>query len=145
MPIKVKPVAVLVNWMTRPKELTTCTVLLVEADSVISKKLEDMPIAEISTDLRRALQSLNRTLVGTEQAVKKLDTDVTPTMKATLEDTRRMLNSADRTLASDAPLQQDLRSSLRDLSKAAQSLRQLTDLLERQPESLVRGKKESSR
>jgi paraquat-inducible protein B len=56
-----------------------------------------------------------------------------------------MLSTVDRTLASDAPLQQDLRTSLRDLSRAAQSLRELTDLLERQPESLIRGKKESKR
>jgi paraquat-inducible protein B len=111
----------------------------------IAKKIEKMPIGEISADVRQALQSLNRTLVSAEQAVKRLDKDISPTAKATLEDARRTLTAAERTLATDAPLQQDLRSSLRDLAKAAQSLRQLTDLLERQPESLIRGKKETSR
>jgi len=111
----------------------------------ISKKIESMPIEKISADLRQALQSLSRTLVGAEQAVKRMDKEVTPSAKAALDDARRMLSAADRTLASDAPLQQDLRSSLRDLSRAAQSLRELTDLLERQPESLIRGKKERAR
>jgi paraquat-inducible protein B len=111
----------------------------------ISKKLEDMPIGQISADLRTALQSLNRTLVGAEQMVKRMDKEVTPAAKSALDDARRMLNTANQTLASDAPLQQDLRTSLRELSRAAESLRELTDLLERQPESLIRGKKESKR
>ena len=59
--------------------------------------------------------------------VKRLDKDVTPAAKATLDDARRMLNTVEQTLASDAPLQQDLRTSLRELSRAAQSLRELTD------------------
>jgi paraquat-inducible protein B len=111
----------------------------------IARKIEKMPIGEISADVRHTLQSFNRTLVSAERAVNRLDKDISPTAKATLEDARRTLTAAERTLAGDAPLQQDLRSSLRDLSKAARSLRQLTDLLERQPESLFRGKKETSR
>jgi paraquat-inducible protein B len=137
-----------IDWTKKPPELPAQPGALVELQATlmsISKKIESMPLDRIGEDLRTALQSLNRTLVGAEQAVKKLDKDVTPTMKATLEDVRRTLNTADRTLASDAPLQQDLRTSLRDLSKAAQSLRQLTDMLERQPEALIQGKKETSR
>ena len=75
--------------------------------------------------------------------MKRLDRDVSPTAKATLEDARRTLTAAGRTLAADAPLQQDLRMTLRELTRTSQSLRQLTELLERQPESLIRGKKET--
>jgi len=109
----------------------------------IAKKIEKMPIGEISADVRRTLQSLNRTLVSAEDAVKRLDRDVSPTAKATLEDARRTLTAAERTLAADAPLQQDLRMTMRELTRTSQSLRQLTELLERQPESLIRGKKET--
>ena len=111
----------------------------------IARKIEKMPLGEISADVRQTLQSLNRTLVSADQAVKRLDKDISPTAKATLEDARRTLTAAERTLAGDAPLQQDLRVSLRELTRAAQSLRQLTELLERQPEALIRGKKEASR
>jgi paraquat-inducible protein B len=57
-----------------------------------------------------------------------------------MEETRKTLTAAKQALASDAPLQQDLRETLRELGKAAQSLRTLTDYLERHPESLIRGK-----
>jgi paraquat-inducible protein B len=137
-----------IDWTKNPPVFPTEPGTMKELQATLtnlSKKLENMPIEQISGDLRQALQSMNRTLVSADQAVKRLDKEVSPAAKATLEDARRMLNTADRTLASDAPLQQDLRTSLRELTRAAQSLRELTDLLERQPESLIRGKKESSR
>jgi paraquat-inducible protein B len=137
-----------IDWTKSPPEFPTQpgTMVALQATLMnISKKLENMPIEQISGDLRQALQSLNRTLVSADQAVKRMDKDVAPAAKSALDDARRLLNTADRTLASDAPLQQDLRTSLQDLSRAAQSLRELTDLLERQPESLIRGKKESKR
>jgi paraquat-inducible protein B len=137
-----------IDWAKNPPVFPTQPGTMVELQATlmnISKKLENMPIEQISADLRQALQSLNRTLVSADQAVKRMDKDFAPAAKATLEDARRMLNAAERTLASDAPLQQDLRTSLRDLSRASQSLRELTELLGRQPESLIRGKKESNR
>jgi paraquat-inducible protein B len=137
-----------IDWTKNPPVFPTQPGTLVELQATlmnISRKIESMPLQQIGENLRIALQSLNRTLMGMEQAVKRMDKDVAPAAKAALEDARRMLNTADKTLSSDAPLQQDLRSSLRDLSKAAQSLRQLTELLERQPESLIQGKKETKR
>ena len=137
-----------IDWTKSPPVFPTQPGMMVELQATlmnISKKLEDMPIGQISADLRTALQSLNRTLVGAEQMVKRMDKEVTPAAKSALDDARRMLNTANQTLASDAPLQQDLRTSLRELSRAAESLRELTGLLERQPESLIRGKKETKR
>ena len=137
-----------IDWTRNPPVFPTEPGTLVELQATlmnISKKIESMPLDRIGEDLRTTLQSLNRTLVSSEQMVKRLDKDVTPSAKAALDDARRMLTSAERTLASDAPLQQDLRTSLQDLSRAAQSLRELTELLGRQPESLIQGKKESKR
>jgi paraquat-inducible protein B len=45
-------------------------------------------------------------------------------------------------LTSDTPLQQNMQEALRELTRAAQSLRVLTDYLERHPEAIIRGKKE---
>lgn len=137
-----------INWTTSPPELPTQPGMMVELQATlmnISKKLESLPIDQIGGDLRVTLQSLNRTLVGAEQMVKRMDKEVAPAAKSALEDARRLLITTEQTLSSDSPLQQDLRTSLRDLSRAAQSLRELTELLERQPESLIRGKKESKR
>jgi len=137
-----------IDWTKNPPVFPTEPGLMMELQAMlmnISKKLESMPLDKIGADLRVAVQSLNRTLVGAEQLVKRMDAEVTPAAKSALEDARRLLITTEQALASDAPLQQDLRTSLRDLSRAAQSLRELTELLERQPESLIRGKKESKR
>jgi paraquat-inducible protein B len=137
-----------IDWTKTPPVFPTEPGALVELQATlmnISKKIESMPLDRIGEDLRTTLQSLNRTLMGAEQAVKRMDKDVAPAAKAALEDARRTLNTVDKTLASDAPLQQDLRTSLRELTRATQSLRQLTELLERQPESLIQGKKETKR
>ena len=77
-----------------------------------------------------------------------MDAEVTPGLKTTMEDIRRTIVSADGVLKStdatlvgrDAPAQQDLREALQEITRAARSLRILTDYLERHPESLIRGK-----
>ena len=73
--------------------------------------------------------------------------DVRQTLAAagkTLDATGKTMNAAERAIADDAPLQQDLRQALREISRAAGSLRVLTDYLEQHPESLLRGKPRSS-
>jgi paraquat-inducible protein B len=63
-------------------------------------------------------------------------------VRKTLDDARKTLGGAKQTLSPDAPLQLDLRETLRELSRAAQSLRVLGDYMERHPESLIRGKED---
>jgi paraquat-inducible protein B len=70
-----------------------------------------------------------------------LNSDVAPEITAAMKDVSRTLNAAERTLSEDAPLQQDLRQTLQELSRAAVSLRILTDYFERHPESIIRGKR----
>ncbi|NCW89943.1 MAG: MCE family protein, partial [Rhodocyclales bacterium] len=65
--------------------------------------------------------------------VKKLDTQ-------TLPDLNKTLKSADALLSSDSPLQMDLRDTLRELTKAASSLKKLADTLDQQPQSIIFGK-----
>jgi paraquat-inducible protein B len=137
-----------INWTNTPPTLPTLPgglQALERSVASILAKVEKMPIEEIGADLRQNLVSLNRTLNSADKLVKRLDAEVTPEAKSTLEEARKTLKVVERTMASDAPLQQDLRTSLRDLSRAAQSLRELSELLGRQPESLIRGKKESKR
>jgi paraquat-inducible protein B len=52
------------------------------------------------------------------------------------------MDGANQVLSRDAPVQLDLRETLREVSRAAQSLRVLGDYLEQHPESLIRGKRE---
>lgn len=107
----------------------------------IAAKIEKLPLEAISGDARQALKSLDSTLKSTNQLMHRIDQDVTPEMRATLEGARRSLSAVEVTLANDAPLQQDIRATLSDLSRATDALRALADYLERHPDSLIRGKK----
>ena len=126
-----------------PIELPTIANSLDEIQSQvqeIASKLNKVPYEQIAADLRTTLASLNKTLASTEQAVTRINTDLTPELAAAMKDVRKTVNSAERTLADDSPLQQDMRQTLRELTRAAGSVRVLTDYLERHPESLLRGK-----
>ncbi|MNT19642.1 paraquat-inducible protein B [compost metagenome] len=126
-----------------PIELPTIANGLDEIQSQVQEiatKLNKVPYEQIATDLRTTLATLNKTLTSTEQTVSRINSDVTPELAAAMKDVRKTVNSAERTLADDSPLQQDMRQTLRELTRAAGSVRILTDYLERHPESLLRGK-----
>jgi paraquat-inducible protein B len=136
-----------VDWSKSPPELPTIAGGLQELQTTltsIATKLDKIPYDKISGDLRQSLQSLDRMLAGVDTLVKRLDAEVTPEVKATLAEARRTITSAERTLAADSPMQQEMREALREISRAAASLRALTDLLERQPGALIRGKTEEA-
>ena len=108
----------------------------------IVDKLDKLPLNEIGQDTRKAVASLGRTIDEAEALVKRIDglakgdvRDTVVEMRAAIADTRKLL-------ASDAPLQQDLRVSLQELSRAAQALTHLVETLDRHPEALLRGKPE---
>jgi paraquat-inducible protein B len=113
---------------------------LQETIASIAKKLDQVQYERIDADLRKALATLDQTLKSADVLVKRLGDDTTPELNRTLEDARRTLKSAEGALATESPLQTDLRETLRELTRAAASLRALTDYLERQPQSLIRGK-----
>ncbi len=117
--------------------------------SEIVTKINKVPFEQLSTDLRKTLATLDTTLVGAERLVQTLNNDVAPALTAAMQDARttlttanRTLGTAERTLADDAPLQQDLRQTLREVNRAAASVKLLTDMLEQHPEALLRGKSE---
>jgi paraquat-inducible protein B len=114
---------------------------LQESITNIVTRLEKVPFAAIAQDLRKALASLDATLKQAEAVMAKVDSEVAPELRATLEQARKTLRSAEGALAGDSPLQGDLRGTLIEVTKAAESVRALTDYLERHPESLIRGRR----
>lgn len=111
----------------------------------IVSKVNKVPFEEIGADLRKALATLNTTLASAEQVARSINNDLTPEMTAAMKDVRKTLSAAEKTIAEDAPLQQDLRQTLQEVSRAAGSLRILTDYLERHPQSLLLGKPEDKK
>lgn len=140
---KLKPAKV--DFTKTPLELPTVPSSLDELQAqlqTIASNVSKVPLEQISTDLLTTLATLNKTLISVEQLTRTLNNEVSPEITATMQDARRTINSAEQTLAQDAPLQQDLRQTLQEITRAAASLRLLTDSLERHPQSLLRGKPE---
>lgn len=122
----------------------------------IVQKIDKLPMEELAGDTRQAIKTLDTTLKNADQLLKNIDAVIVPEarsmladvrksldeVRSTLEEARKTLGGAKQTLSADAPLQKDLREALREMNRAAQSLRGLGDYLERHPESLIWGKKE---
>ena len=109
----------------------------------IVKNLEKVPFDKLAADLRRALDTLDKTLKRADTVMTQLSNDVAPELRATLEQARKTLGSAQQVLSSDSPVQGDLRETLQEVTRAAEQVRALTDYLERHPESLIRGRRPS--
>jgi len=115
---------------------------LQETLAKIVKRLDQIPFDKIGNDLKVALEQLNVTLKKADTLMAKLNNEVAPELKATIEQARKTLSAAERTVAPDSPVQDDLRETLQEVTRAAESMRQLVDYLERHPESVIRGKRE---
>ena len=142
-----KAAPVTIDTSTTPIEIPTIPNGMDEIQSQIAeiaKKLSKVPFDDIAVDLRKTLNTLNHTLLSAEQLTKSLNNDVAPEITAALKDVRATLGNANRTLSDNAPLQQDIRQTLQELSRTAVSMRVLTDYLERHPEAVIRGRREGN-
>ena len=120
----------------------------------IAEKLSAVPFDQIGQEMQATLKTMHKTLADADQLANSLNNDVVPEMKSAMIDVQNTLDNADRTLTSankafnhaestlseDSAIQQDLRKTLQALSRAATSLKVLTDYLEQHPESILRGK-----
>lgn len=114
---------------------------LQESVGNIVQKLEKVPFDLIGQDLRRALATLDATLKRADALMGQVSAEIAPELKAALEQARTTLGAAQQVLATDSPVSGDLRETLHEVTRAAESVRSLTDYLERHPEALIRGKR----
>jgi paraquat-inducible protein B len=119
--------------------------------SSILVKLDRIPWEAIGNDVRKTLETTNAAIKEVDKAIKRIDADVTPELKSAIEELKRTAAGADRMMKNvdatlvgkDAPGQQELRDALQEVTRAARSVRILADYLERHPEALIRGKGEA--
>jgi paraquat-inducible protein B len=107
---------------------------------VIAKKLSKVPFDQLSAHLLSAMNSLDQTLKSADQLLHNVDSNLAPQVQSTLVEAQAALKNAKELLGQDAPLENDLGSTLLQVSRAAKSISALVDYLERHPESLLRGK-----
>ena len=109
-------------------------------------KVDSMPIAAIGAHTEAMLVTLEQTLKDADTAFKDVDGTTLPRVKTALDDLHRVLDSAEATLVGrNSTGQQSLRDALQEVSRAARSLRDLTDYLDRHPEALLRGKSQENK
>nr|WP_233859788.1 MlaD family protein [Paraburkholderia sp. HD33-4] len=129
-----------VDWNEKMPQLPTVPGNLQGLQESITNlvaNLNRIPFDGISADL-------HKTLSDADTLLKTINTDIAPEAKETLSAAREALMSANRTLQSDSPLQQQTAETMRELSRSAASIRSLAEYLERHPESLIRGKREDT-
>lgn len=106
----------------------------------LAAKLDQVPLDKISAQLLESLHNLQEMLSSTTTLVNRLNDQVTPQVAAALGDARKTLQAANATLSDSSPLQSDLHDTLKQLSRSARALADLSDFLEQHPEALIRGK-----
>jgi paraquat-inducible protein B len=128
-----------------PLEIPTVPGGLEEIQASITgllQKLDKLPLDRVAADASEALGALRQTLHDVSRVAGRIDAEIAPELRSTLEQARATLDQAQGVLSQDAPLQGDLRGTLREVTRAAEALRSLADYLERHPESILRGKRE---
>ncbi len=148
------PKAVL-NWKEEPRQIPTMPGNLEDLQSKLSSiasKLDKIPFDQLVADLRKAIGSLDQTLLSANKMVKRVDNEVVPGVRASLDELRRALAAAEKAMSgveknlvgADAPVQQELQGVLQELNRAARSARNLFDYLDRNPSALIRGKQKEN-
>ncbi len=121
----------------RPLELPTVNGSFQELEADIGrmvKKVNDLPLQQMATDLHTDLKDLHETLT-------ELRTRVLPNAADTLSALHGTLDSADRTLDESSPLQRGLTETLSETRSTLQSMRELADYIDRHPDALLRGRR----
>jgi paraquat-inducible protein B len=121
----------------QPLELPTVNGTFQELEANIGrlvKKVNDLPLEQIAADLHTDLRDLHETL-------SELHAQVLPNAVDTLSALHSTLDSADRTLDVESPLQRSLTETLLQSRNTLQAVRELADYLDRHPDALLRGRR----
>jgi paraquat-inducible protein B len=121
----------------RPLELPTVNGTFQELEASVGrlvKKVNDLPLEQLAADLHTDLRDLHETL-------SELHSRVLPNAVDTLSALHGTLDSADRTLDVESPLQRGLTETLAEARITLQAVRELADYLDRHPDALLRGRR----
>jgi paraquat-inducible protein B len=121
----------------RPLELPTVNGTFQELEAGVGrivKKVNDLPLEQIAADLHTDLKDLHETL-------SDLHARVLPSTVDTLSALHSTLDSTDRTLDVESPLQHGLTDTLSETRNTLQAVRQLADYVDRHPDALLRGRR----
>lgn len=116
---------------------------------VIMDKVAKLPLNELTTELNKTLHNLQNTSTAATTLLNRAQTTL-GTADQTIRTAGKTLQSADHTISiaeqtlttlkPGSDLQYQLHQMLQELTQAASSVRQMTDILEQHPDAVIRGK-----
>jgi paraquat-inducible protein B len=119
------------------------------ADS-INHLTDSQDLKDTLASLRQTVPNLNRTITSLRATLDNANQRITPLVASlqksseeanvTMKDTRDALLEVKANLDSDSPLSVNINTALEELADTSRSVGELTDYLQRNPGSLVRGK-----
>ncbi|MGZ4991679.1 MAG: PqiB family protein [Methylobacter sp.] len=127
------------NKSVYPEFPTTASSLdqFTHSANIIMDKVAKLPLEDLTAEANKTLQSL--------QSTSKAAAGMLVTAQGTLDTADKTMNSAHQVLSNLEPgssTHYELEQLLQELTQAANSVKQLTDYLEQNPNSLIRGKKD---
>jgi len=108
----------------------------------ITSRLEKVPFEQIGKELNEAITEAKIALKQAGEFAGKLNNETAPQLKATLDEFNKTLQELQGSVGKNSPLNYNAKKTLEELTLTLRSLRELTDSLERKPESLLFGKGE---
>ncbi|MDI9569173.1 MAG: MlaD family protein [Pseudomonadota bacterium] len=140
-----------VDWTKRPPRLPVMPSGMAEFQTKVTgilDKIDKIPFDEIGKDAKTTLTGLDQTLKDARHMLGRIDAEVAPEAKKAMENLGRAMAAAERVLANtdrsltgpDAPVTQELREALGEVSRAARAVRVFVEYMDKHPEALIRGK-----
>ena len=115
------------------------------ADSVaLTSNTLNQEVTVLSKNLNRTSTELNQLLVTLNQQAPALAGNINTSLmelQKSLAQFSKAAEGINQSFSEDAPLVNQLTTTLEDVSRSAKAFRSLSETLEQQPESLLRGKK----
>jgi len=111
-------------------------------DSVgkIITNLEKVQFDQIGSDLQQALKETKATVAEIGNLSKTLNRETSPHLQATLIELQKTLVEVQKGMGANSPLNYNVTRSMEELAMTLRSLRELTDTLNKQPQSILFGK-----
>jgi len=154
-----------INWEGRYPEFPTVPTAMAEITTSLTqllRKLEKLPIEQIGSDLRdtvvgakrlinsaeleSSITSLNETLDQAQKFVEDLNRGIAPELKTSVSNLNSALKQAQKlTKSLNSNVTPQVDRTLKELQAAARSIKVWAAYLERNPEALIRGKRQSKR
>ena len=93
-----------------------------------------------SDSLKESINSLNQSMEQIQRLTLELEQKLPPAIDSITKQTNATLGQIEKLADSDSPILFELKQALTQFAKTAQSIKKLTDYLEKHPESLLQGK-----